>query len=295
MSTTQPTDALALTHHTARVNGIRLHYVRAGSGGPVVLLHGWPQTWREWRRVVPGLASRYTVIAPDLRGFGDSDKPSGGYDKRTVAEDVFQLVQQLALGPVDLVGHDIGMMAAYAYAAAHPGEVRRLVLAEAGLPGLGLEEFFDTARHPHLWHFRFFGAPNNVAESLIVGRERLFISDFIRTKCYDPTSVAEEDLDEYARRLAAPGALRGGFEHYRAFPIDAGHNREYARTQLPMPVLTMGGEFSIGGLLEKAIQPLAQQVRGVMIERSGHYIADEQPEAVVGELLQFFASSSKGA
>lgn len=288
MSRAQPTDALALTHHTATVNGIKLHYVMAGSGEPVVLLHGWPQTWYEWRRVIPDLAARYTVIAPDLRGFGDSDRPAGGYDKRTVAEDVYQLVQKLRLGPVNLVGHDLGMMAGYVYAAVHPGDVRRLVLAEAGLPGLGLEEFFDTARYPQFWHFGFFSAPNNVAESLIAGRERLFVSHFVRMHSYDPTGVAEEDLDEYARRLAAPGALRGGFEHYRAFPTDAGHNREHARTKLPMPVLTMAGEFGVGDRLEKAIRPLARHVRGVVIERSGHYIADEQPEAVTGELLQFF-------
>lgn len=280
-----------MTHHSITVNGIRLHYVTAGTGDPVVLLHGWPQTWHEWRRVIPALAAKFTVVAPDLRGFGDSDKPAGGYDKRTVAEDVYRLVQHLGLGPVNLVGHDLGMMVAYAYASAHPDEVRKLVLAEAGLPGLGLEELFDTAKYPQFWHFGFFSAPN-VAESLIAGRERPFVSHFIRMQSYDPTGVSEEDLDEYARRLAAPGALRGGFEHYRAFPVDAGHNREHARTRLPMPVLTMGGALSIGDLLEKAIKPLARHVRGVVIERSGHYLAEEQPDVVAGELLKFFGEST---
>ena len=286
MASGQPTDSPVVSHHTAAVNGIGLHYVTAGSGEPVVLLHGWPQTWREWRRIIPALAARYTVVAPDLRGFGDSDKPSGGYDKRTVAEDVYQLVRHLGLDAVNLVGHDLGMMVAYAYAAAHPADVRRLVLAEAGLPGLGLEEFFDMARYPRLWHFGFFSAPG-VAEALIAGRERLFVSQFIRMQFYDPTAVAEEDLDEYARRLAAPGALRGGFEHYRAVPVDAGHNRENARTRLPMPVLTIGGERSVGYRLEAAIKPLARHVRGVVIERCGHYVADEQPDVVARELLRF--------
>ncbi len=118
----------------------------AGSDEPVVLVHGWPRTWREWRRVIPGLVATYTVVAPDLRGFGDSDKPAGRYEKRTVAEDIYQLVRHPWLGLVNLVGHDVGTMAAYAYAAAHPADVRQLVLAEAGLPGLGLEEFFDAAR-----------------------------------------------------------------------------------------------------------------------------------------------------
>ena len=292
MSSEQPTGGPAVTHHTAQVNGIKIHYAMAGTGDPVVLLHGWPQTWHEWRRGIPALAARYNVIAPDLRGFGDSDKPAGGYDKRTVAEDIYQLVQHLGLGPVNLVGHDLGMMAAYAYACANPDQVRKLVLAEAGLPGLGLEEFFDTAKYPQFWHFGFFSAANNVAESLIAGRERPFVSHFIRMQSYDPTGVPEEDLDEYARRLAAPGALRGGFEHYRAFPVDAGHNREHARTKLNMPVLTIGGERSIGDMLEKAMKPLARHVRGLVIECCGHYIADERPEAVAGELLRFLGAQA---
>ncbi len=284
MSSVKPKD---VTHHTAKVNGIKLHYVTAGSGDPIVLLHGWPQTWHQWRRIIPALAARYTVVAPDLRGFGDSDKPACGYDKRTVAEDVYQLARHLRLGPIHLVGHDLGMMVAYAYASAHPDEVRKLVLADAGLPGLGLEGFFDTAKFPQFWHFGFFSAPNGVAESLIAGRERPFVSHFIRMQSYDPTGVAEEDLDEYARRLAAPGALRGGFEHYRAFPVDAGHNGAYSRTKLPMPVLTLAGEHSVGDRLEEAIKPIAEHVRGVVFERCGHYLAEEQPEAVSAELLRF--------
>ena len=279
------------THHQTRVNGVRLHYVVAGSGDPVVLLHGWPQTWREWRRIIPLLASQYMVIAPDLRGFGASDKPAEGYDKRTVAEDVFQLTRHLGLGPIHLVGHDLGMMVAYAYAAAHPTEVRRLVLADAALPGLGLEDFFDSQKYPELWHFGFFRAPN-VAESLIVGRERNFISHFIRQQCCDPTAVSEADLDEYARCLAAPGGLRGGFEHYRAFPIDAEQNREHARTLLPMPVLTMGGEHSQGSIIERAVRPLARTVRGVVVERSGHYVFDEQPDWTALEILRFLGTVS---
>ena len=291
MISVQPTGNLAVTHQTAMVNGIRLHFAMAGSGDPVVLLHGWPQTWYEWRRVMAALAVSYTVFAPDLRGFGDSDKPTEGYDKRTVAEDVYQLARHLGLGPIHLVGHDIGAMVSYAYAAAQPDGVRKLVLAEGGLPGLGLEEIFDTARYPQYWHFGFFRAPG-VAESLIAGRERPFISHFIRQFAYDPTGVSEEDLDEYARRLAAPGALRGGLEHYRAFPVDAEHNREHARTKLPMPVLAVGGETSMGAGAEQMVRPLARHVRGLVIERSGHWVADEQPDVLARELLGFFGEGS---
>ena len=292
MSDVATTTGPAIAHHTALVNGVRLHYVLAGAGEPVVLLHGWPQTWHEWRRVIPALAAKYTVIAPDLRGFGDSDKPSSGYDKRNVAEDVYQLAQHLNLGPINLVGHDLGMMVAYAYASAHPDKVLRLVLSEAGLPGLGLEGFFDAAKFPQYWHFGLFSAPNGVAEFLIAGRERQSVSHFIRMQSYDPTGVTEEDLDEYARRLIAPGALRGGLEYYRAFPVDAEHNGEYSRTKLPMPVLTLAGEHSVGGMLETSIKPLASHVRGVVIERCGHYLAEEQPEAVSAELLKFFDEKS---
>jgi pimeloyl-ACP methyl ester carboxylesterase len=159
------------------------------------------------------MASRYTVVAPDLRGFGDSDKPASGYDKRTVAEDIRQLVRHLGLREIDLVGHDIGMMVASDYAAAHPQEVRRLAVAEAALPGLGLEELMDAAKYPKFWHFGFFAAPG-VPEMLLAGREQMFLSYFVRHLAYDSYAVTEDDLGKYARRMAAPGALRGGFEHY---------------------------------------------------------------------------------
>ncbi len=218
------TNETAPAHHTAEVNGVRLHYVMAGAGDPVVLLHGWPQTWHEWRHLIPVLASRYTVIAPDLRGFGDSDKPASGYDKRTVAEDIRQLVRHLGLREITLVGHDIGMMVAYHYAAAHPQEVRRLAVAEAALPGLGLEELMDAAKYPKFWHFGFFAAPG-VPEMLVAGRERMFLSYFVRHLAFDSYAVTEDDLGEYASRMAAPGALRGGFEHYRAFRRTRGTTR----------------------------------------------------------------------
>ncbi len=274
-------------HHRVEVNGISLHYTRAGSGEPLVLLHGFPMTSYSWRKVIPALAERFIVIAPDLRGCGDSDRPTSGYDKRTVAEDIHQLVQHLGLGPVNVVSHDVGMMVAYAYASRYPAEVKRLALMEAALAGFGLEELYDASKTPRMFHLPLFEAPNGLAEALIGGREKLFVSHMMRQQAYDTTALEEEALDEYARHLSAPGALHGGIEYFRAHTVDAEHNREHARTKLPMPVLTVGGTASFGVHLEGEIRPLAANMRAVMIDQCGHYLAEEQPERLTEELLKF--------
>jgi pimeloyl-ACP methyl ester carboxylesterase len=235
-----------VTHHRAEVNGIRLYYRKAGGGEPVVLLHGFPETSYAWRKIMPELAEYFTVIAPDLRGCGDSDRPSEGYDKQTVAEDVHQLVRQLKLDSINLVGHDVGMMVAYAYAAAYPKEVRRLVLMEAALPGLGLEELYDAIKYPRMYHLPLFDAPNGLAEALITGREQMFVSHFMRQQAYNATGLEQGALDEYARHLAAPGALHGGIEYFRVHQIDAKRNREHAKTKLPMRVMTIGERRVLG-------------------------------------------------
>jgi pimeloyl-ACP methyl ester carboxylesterase len=161
-------------HHTANVNNVRLHYVMGGRGEPVVLLHGFAETWYMWRHIMPELAKHYTVIVPDLRGAGDSDKPATGYDKRTLAEDVHQLVRQLGHQRLFLVGHDIGLMVAYAYAAAHPADVRRLALLDAPIPGTKV--FEDMERSPRVWHFAFHNV-QNLPESLVAGRERIYLTE----------------------------------------------------------------------------------------------------------------------
>lgn len=281
------TPDINIEHHTVTVNGVRLHYVKAGSGEPLVLLHGWPQTWREWNVMIPELAKHYTVIAPDMRGFGDSDKPSSGYDKRTVAEDIYQLVNYLGFDEINLVGHDIGMMVAYEYASAYPSKVRKLAMLEAGLPGLGLEMLMDGAKFPQFYHFSFFIAPG-LAETLVAGREKMFITHFIRHLSYDTYAVTDEDLNEYAERLSQPGALRASFEHYRAFPIDAVNNQENAKTKLTMPVLAVGGEFCMNDQVGVIMNALADDVKTSVIERSGHWLTEEQPEELTAVLLAFF-------
>jgi pimeloyl-ACP methyl ester carboxylesterase len=274
-------------HHTALVNDVRLHYVMAGQGEPVVLLHGWPQTWYEWRRIIPALAERYTVIAPDMRGLGDSSKPATGYDKRTVADDIYQLVRQLGFTRLFLVGHDWGGPVAYAYVCAHADEVRRLVILDVMIPGAGLEQIPQATPRGGLWHLSFHGV-RDLPEALITGRERLYLSWFYRTAAYNPTAITEEEVDEYVRCYAAPGGLRAGFEYYRALWQDVEHNKEYARTRLKMPVLALGGERGFGNRTVRSMQELAENVQGGVIERCGHWIAEERPDYLIEQLLSFF-------
>jgi pimeloyl-ACP methyl ester carboxylesterase len=274
------------THHTTPVNDVRLHYVTAGQGDPVVLLHGWPETWYQWRKIIPALAERYTVIAPDMRGLGDSSKPATGYDKRTVADDIYKLVRQLGFERIFLVGHDWGGPVAYAYACAHPTDVRRLVILDVPIPGAGLEQIPQASRRGGLWHISFHGV-RDLPEALIAGRERTYLSWFYRT-AYNPAAISEEDIDEYVRCYSAPGGLRAGFEYYRAIWDDVDHNKENAKAKLKMPVLALGGKYSFGKRTLSSMQALAEDVRGGEIDRCGHWVSEEQPEYLVEQLLAFF-------
>lgn len=287
--------AVAWSHHRARVNGIRLHYVRAGTGDPVVLLHGWPQTWFAWRRVIPLLAERYTVIAPDLRGFGDSSKPIDGYDKQSVAEDIRALVHGLGFERILLVAHDLGAMVGYAYAAGYPEEVRRFVFIESTVPGFGLERSMDLANGGS-WHFAFNMA-GDISEALVAGRERLFL-DFLYHRdtvgAVNPDAIDAAALDEYVRAFSRPGALRGSFAHYRALLDDARHNRAaYASSKLLMPVLAVGAEHGYGESSARVMQGVATDVRSIVIPNSGHYVPEEQPAALAEALLAFFEGRSE--
>lgn len=181
---------MTFSHHTVTVNGIQLHYVMGGKGDPVVLLHGYPQSWYEWRHVMPALAKNYTVIAPDLRGFGDSSRPLTGYDGNTTAEDIYQLVSQLGFSNIFLVAHDVGVQPAYSYAAAHPNNVSKLVLMDFAFPGFLPPEFGPNGP----WWFSFYQTPD-VPEYLIEGKEKEYLSWFIRGLEYNPTAITDADID----------------------------------------------------------------------------------------------------
>jgi pimeloyl-ACP methyl ester carboxylesterase len=274
--------------------GLRLHYVTAGDGPrTIVLLHGFPQTWWEWRRVIPLLVERgFRVVAPDYRGAGHSWRPAGGYDKVTMAADIHRLLYDHVGvgGPFVLAGHDIGLMVAYAYAQAYRDDVSHLVLMDAPLPGTAV---FDRLRSdPRVWHFAFHGA-RDVAEMLVTGRERQYLQLFFNARTYDPSAVGDDDLEVYVSAYSAPGAMRAGFEVYRAFDQDAADNRAALERngRLPMPVLAVGGETSTSGpLVEEMAREVADDVRGVRVPRSAHWIPEENPEALVAAMVEFAAA-----
>ena len=281
-------DNVTFSHNVASINGIQLHYVIGGQGDPVVLLHGWPETWYAWHKVMPALAKNYTVIAPDLRGLGDSSKPLTGYDGKTLAEDIHQLVTQLGFKTLFLVGHDIGTQVAYSYAAAHPTEVKKLVVMELTIPG-----FAPAGRMP-LWWVIFHQTPD-VPEALVEGREQEYLSWFFQNLPFNPAAITQTDINEYVRHYSAPGGMSAGFEHYRAFPHDAIQNQNYSKTKLTMPVLALGGGYipTFGGNITMptiiyGMEQLAQNVTGITVPNSGHFIPDEQPKFLVEQLTKFF-------
>lgn len=275
-----------IRHDLFDANGTLLHVATAGSGAPLVLIHGFPETWIEWSSVLPVLAAHRLVIMPDYRGAGQSARPIGGYDKATMAEDIRAVVKRLVGDtPVDLVGHDMGAFVAFAYAAAHPEEVRRLVLVDAAVPGTRL--WAESLQDPRLWHLGFHGK-RDLAERLVSGREDIYIETFFADRAY-LYDRATAHLDVYIDRYRASGAMRAAFEAYRTLPDDADANRvRIAAQRLPMPVLTIGGSHSsMGPRLAEMGPEIAEDHRDVVIERSGHWIAEEQPERFAEELLQF--------
>jgi len=279
-------------HGRAVVNCVRLHYMKAGSGDPVILLHGVPKTYYHWRFLVPLLTPRYTVIAPDLRGLGDSQHAANGYDMRTVAEDIAQLAAHLGCERFYLAGEDWGASAAYQLAANYPDRVRKLIYQENYLPGFGLVEHTflndeNVRTYRWAWHAHFYNVPD-FPEFLIAGREREYFTYFIRHECHDPTAIADEALDEYIRCYSSPGGLRCMFEIYRAILEDGRQNRESAKRKLEMPVLAVGSEHFIGSDNERQMREVAKDVRGVILPR-GHQLAEECPDLLAAEYLKFFA------
>ena len=270
------------SHQMAEVNGVRLHFVKGGTGEPLVLLHGFPQTWYEWHRIMPELAEKYTVIAPDLRGMGASSKPLSGYDDRTVAEDIYQLIKHLGLEQICIVGHDVGAPVACAYAESYPEDVRRLVVIEGGkMPEL-------SQIPPQYWHMAFHAEPD-IAESLIVGRERLYLSWFYRKFGYNPAAFTDADIDEYVRWYSEVGAMRAALQYYRKGQQNAGQNKESQKQKIEMPVLAIGGEQSMESSVEMMMQEFASDVRGSVIKNCGHWIAEEQPEELTEQLINFLS------
>jgi len=264
-------------------NGVTLHVRIGGKGPAVVLLHGYGETGDMWAPLAADLAARHTVIVPDLRGMGLSSHPAGGYDKKTQADDVAGVLNELKIDRVDLVTHDIGNMVGYAFAAQYPQRVTKFVLMDAPLPGIGPWE--EVLKNPLLWHFRF-GGPD--MERLVAGRERIYLDRFWNEFSADPKKFSEESREHYAKLYALPGAMHAGFAQFAAFDQDARDNQSLlAKGKLTMPVLAIGGEKSFGPMMATVMRFAASNVEEMTIPQAGHWLMEEQPQATVAAVRAF--------
>jgi pimeloyl-ACP methyl ester carboxylesterase len=277
---------------TASVNGVKIHYLKAGTGKtPLVLIHGFGETSRMWLPLFKEFGKDYTIIAPDIRGIGDSSRPPSGYDKKTAAVDIRELVKSLGYERIDLVGHDIGLMVAYAYAAQYPNEVVKLALLEAPIPGIGAvwEQIYTN---PVLWHFHFVNSP--IALDLVKGRERTFLEHFWQSLSAHPEKFAETERQLYAKSYAQPGAMRAAFEYFKAFnKQDAEDNRRFAANKLPMPVLVIAGDKAMGDAIEIQARLVSDNVTAIKLADTGHWLMEERPAETIAALKKFFSPTAQ--
>jgi pimeloyl-ACP methyl ester carboxylesterase len=284
--------AADLAHGRIAVNGVRLHYVRAGKGPAIVFLHGFPQTWYEWRKVLPALSRKHTVIAFDLRGLGDSERTTGGYDAGSAADDIAQALAELKISGATIVGHDIAGSIAYLLAARHPELIDGLFLVETLLPSAGMEQLLAKAG-PALWHIPFHSTPE-IPEALVAGRERLYLSLFFRSFSYNPDVFSDADIDYFARRYESPGAMRAAFNYFRANPQNAQQVRAQMQTKLSIPVMGLVGRASLGNPalgdpLKAGMAAVADDVAYEVVEEAGHWIPEEHPALLIDRLERFSA------
>ena len=271
------------TEKIANVDGVKINYKIGGRGPVVVLLHGYTQTSHMWRPLMPLLAKSHTVIAPDLRGAGGSERARDGYDKKTLAKDIRGLVRQLGHEHVQLVGHDIGLMVAYAYAAQYPKEVSKVVLMDAFLPGVG--NWKDVWLLRDLWHFHFYG---DVPLALVKGRERIYFEHFWNDFAADKTkSVPEADRRIYTAAYARANGMRAGFEYFKTFEQDAKDFAAFSKTKLDMPFLVLTGEKASGTFLIDQTKLVATNVSGTIVKGSGHWLMEEATDQVVPAIVAF--------
>jgi pimeloyl-ACP methyl ester carboxylesterase len=290
MSVTTPSPSVpGVTHHTAQVEGAELHYVSAGTAGsPILLVHGFPESWWVFHRLIPLLAQRHRVFAVDLRGFGDSSVASADHDSATAAADLHGLVQHLGVGPVHLTGQDISGATVFRLAATHPEDVRSLTAVEMGLPGFGLESLADVT-HSGSWHIGVLAEPG-IPELVLAGRERELLGGWaFPAMTADPGSVTDADVDELARTYARPGGWRGATGLYRSMLTEGDAVRTLAESSpLTMPVLAVGAGG--GSFTEQTVrQVTAGPVRAVQLDGVGHYAALEAPAALAAAILEFVA------
>ncbi len=273
----------AIESRSADVEGVRFHYLTAGKGPVVILLHGYTQTSRMWRPLFPRLADKFTLIAPDLPGIGDSGIPKDGFDMKTAAVRVHALAKSLGVTKARVVGHDIGLMVAYAYAAQFPAEVEKLVVMDAFLPGVpGWELAYDN---PNMWHFRFNGP---TPEALVQGREAIYFAYFWNDLAADKTrSLPAADRGAYVAAYSRPGRMHAGWAYFAAWPDTAKNFAELAQAQLTMPVLSIAGEKASAAILGPQMKRVAANVTVIELKGSGHWLMEERPKETMDALVDF--------
>jgi pimeloyl-ACP methyl ester carboxylesterase len=277
--------------YLVEAEGLVQHAVVGGEGPPLLLLCGWPQSWYAWRFIMAGLADRFTIIAPDPRGVGLSEKPDRGYDSTTLANDLFALMDRLGHERFAMVGFDVGMWTGYAMAADRPGRIARIALGEAIIPGVSPPPPLipdDRRRSDRLWHFNFNRALE-VNEQLVSGREAIYFGYQFRTKAGSPEALSAAAQAYYIEQLRRdPKALKASFEFYRAIDESIPQHRERMKSKLKQPVLAFAGRLFAGDVVERELRTLADDVTSVIIEGSGHYPAEEKPDALIEAFEQFF-------
>jgi pimeloyl-ACP methyl ester carboxylesterase len=273
----------AFAAHDAEIEGLKIHYTSGGHGPAVILLHGFAETSRMWNPILPVLGEKFTVIAPDLPGIGDSGVPEKGLDMMSAAKSIHALVRSLGIEKARVVGHDIGLMVAYAYAAQFPSEVEKLVLMDAFLPGVeGWEPIYND---PHIWHFRFNGP---TPEALVRGRERIYFAYFWNDLAADKTrSLSRADREAYIRAYSRPGRMHAAWQYFVVFPQTATEFAPMAPSKLTMPVLSIGGDKSLGKELGAQVKLVATDATVVVLPDTGHWILEERPKETTEALLKF--------
>lgn len=278
----------SIRSHKIQLDEVNVHYVTAGdeAAPPLLMLHGWPQSWLEWALIIPELAKHFRIIAPDLRGMGDSTAPKSGYDAETVALDHVRLLDHLNISAVKLVAHDVGTLGAYALAAGHRERVTALAMLDTQLPGFSLDNIVQPGPDGWgMWHIPLHASP--MGELLITGKEREYLTWFLRAMAYNPFGVPQEHADEYIRAFRAPGAKRN-LGHYGALYDNGLYFRELAREKLTIPVLGVGGSASLGIRVGEEMARVAERVITDVAPECGHWIPEEQPDWTAQRLIRFF-------
>jgi len=283
ISASPSAEPVAIVSRTLEVDGIKLHYLTAGYGPAVILLHGYTQTSRMWRPIIPLLAQKFTVIAPDLPGIGDSEIPKDGLDMKTAAIRIHALATSLGVEKARVVGHDIGLMVAYAYAAQFPTETEKLAVMDTFVPGIaGWENYYNN---PERWHFRFHGP---TPEALVRGRERTYFEYFWNDFAADKThSIPEADRAAYTAAYARPGRVRAGWAYFAAWPQTTKDFAPLSQTRLNMPVLSFAGEKASAGVLGQQMKLVAADVTVVVLKGTGHWVLEENPRETTDALMKF--------